>query len=165
MASSINRNSDAWAGAWGLSWAGAWGWSWSPIHEVEEEPHNYYGNGQRKPYSDLSEDEVIQLVHEKWEAIEAASKQDRQSKQVESGRQTSLPVIDSPQTPKEFVRVEQHIPTVTNPKILAQHWPDLFIPSLPSIEASVSTDMQYQAEFDRKERTSEALLLVLAAEV
>jgi hypothetical protein len=150
MGARLNPNSDAWGGAWGMSWGGSWGWSWGPLHEVEERPHEYRGNGRRlpglpaDPWRDASEADIEALVRDKWEAIEKATVKDPlpvAAKAIEPSKPG--PAADVPET---------NFGKMAAPSIIAEHWPDA-----AALEAQAAIERAaYQASED------EALLLILA---
>ena len=63
--------------AWGISWGDSWGDSWwaSASNPLPEELR-YYGNGSRSAARNSNDDGLIQIVADKWEAIERARAED-----------------------------------------------------------------------------------------
>ena len=73
--------------AWGVAWGDSWGWSWGPLHQVEENPGQYYGSGKNLPVpadwntqrSQTEDDQLIRKVLDKWEFIEQIQLADREN--------------------------------------------------------------------------------------
>lgn len=110
---------------------------------LPEERHGYYGNGGRNAARSQDDDGLIQIVVDKWEAIERAQAEDAKDRTEESsikpddGSAPGDPVSDSAQ-------------------ILAA-------PTGYSIEASIAAAEAIEAARRRAVRNDEALILILAS--
>jgi hypothetical protein len=139
--------------AWGVSWGQSWGESWGPLHQVEETPGQYYGNGRRKagpspdPWRDTTEADIEALVRDKWDAIEKA--QARPVKDSLTPGATTKAIQPSESGHSADV-TETDFGNILAPSIVAEHWPDA------DIEDAAILRSRAQAQED------EALLLILA---
>ena len=148
----LNPNSDAWGGSWGSAsaWGGSWGWSFGPLHEVEEQPQQYYGNGQRRPGLPpdplLSDADYEALVREKWDAIERA-----QSKEKPISFTSAESYVKESPKPLHDDHFAGAGNMIAAPSIIATHWP------LPADEVAAAAILKA-----KQAREDEDLLLVLA---
>ena len=143
--------------AWGVSWLGSWGDSWGPIHEVEEDPHNYYGKGRaNRPLLRRYEDpELIRQVNEKWEAIDRARQEDAnkaagsiQVVEVVHVNQV-LDVVHTDETTQQVIPVILNIDT------------ERVMPSKDMALAPLFPDQAKAAIEARRKNNNEALMLML----
>jgi hypothetical protein len=156
VGTSLNPNSDAWGGSWGAAsaWGGSWGWSWGPLHEVEEHPE-YHGGGGRRQFSDASEDDILRMVQDKWEAIDRAREADHigeANKKVEPNPS----VIPNSSDTQESDRPADAGKTIEEvPSIIAEHWGV----SLPN--SDTPPDVSLPDSKARRAREEEVLVLSL----
>ena len=130
--------------------AGSWGSSWGDDVEVEENPGQYYGNGQRKPGLSpdplLSDADYEALVREKWDAIERA-----QSKEKPVSFTSAESYVKESPKPLYDDHSEEVLDMVSAPSIIATHWP------VAADEVAAAAILKA-----KQARDDEDLLLVLA---
>jgi hypothetical protein len=144
-----------------LGWsAGAWGKSWGydadgGLIEVEE----YHGGGGRRQFSDASEDDILRMVQEKWEAIDRAREADHigeATKKVDPSPSVTPDRSDAQDTDRS---ADAGKTIVEVPSIIAAHW------STPATNgdtlAEASPDVSLSKAKNDTRREEEALLLAI----